>query len=49
MVTSQEIIENTFYISLLNETLERKLTINPEDYLDYSKTPPLPSLDGEKI
>lgn len=48
MVTSQEIIENTFYISLLNETLERKLTINPEDYLDYSKTPPLPSLDGER-
>nr|DAE96661.1 MAG TPA: hypothetical protein [Caudoviricetes sp.] len=48
MVTSQEIIENTFYISLLNETLERNLTINPEDYLDYNKTPPLPSLDGER-
>lgn len=48
MVTSQEIIENTFYISLLNETLERNLTINPEDYLDYNKTPPLPSLYGER-
>ena len=48
MVTSQEIIENTFYISILNETLERNLTINPEDYLDYNKTPPLPSLDGER-
>lgn len=48
MVTSQEIIENTFYISLLNETLKRGLTINPEDYLDYSKKPPAPSLEGER-
>lgn len=33
MVALEEIIERTFYISLLNETLNRGLTINPDDYL----------------
>lgn len=33
MVTLQEVIERTFYISLLDETLRRGLTINPDDYL----------------
>lgn len=33
MVTLQEIVERTFYISLLHETLRRGLTINPDDYL----------------
>ena len=33
MVTSQEIVERSFYISLLHQALIRGLTINPEDYL----------------
>ena len=33
MVTVQEIVERTFYISLLHQTLVRGLTINPDDYL----------------
>lgn len=33
MVTVQEVIERTFYISLLHEMLTRGLTINPDDYL----------------
>ena len=33
MVTSEEIIERSFYISLLYETLKKGLTINPDDYL----------------
>lgn len=33
MVTVQEIVERTFYISLLHQTLIRGLTINPDDYL----------------
>ncbi|MCM1438799.1 MAG: hypothetical protein NC131_06260 [Roseburia sp.] len=33
MVTSEEIIERSFYIALLHETLKRGLTINPDDYL----------------
>lgn len=33
MVTSQEIVERSFYISLLHQTLIRGLTINPENYL----------------
>lgn len=33
MVTLEEIIERTFYISLLHETLKLGLTINPDDYL----------------
>ena len=34
MVTLQEVIERTFYICLLHETLKRGLTINPDDYLE---------------
>lgn len=33
MVTSEEIIERSFYIALLHETLKRGMTINPDDYL----------------
>ena len=33
MVTLEEVIERSFYISLLHETLKRGLTINPDDYL----------------
>lgn len=33
MVNLQEIVERTFYISLLHEALKRDLTINPDDYL----------------
>lgn len=33
MVNLEEIIERSFYIALLHETLKRGLTINPEDYL----------------
>lgn len=33
MVKSEEIIERTFYISLLCEALNNGLTINPDDYL----------------
>lgn len=33
MVTSEEIIERTFYVSLLHEAINKGLTINPEDYL----------------
>lgn len=33
MVTSQEIVERSFYISLLHQALIRGLTINPENYL----------------
>lgn len=36
MVNSEEIIERTFYISLLNTLLKSKLTINPDDYLPLS-------------
>lgn len=34
MVTVQEVIERSFYIALLHETLKRGLTINPDDYLE---------------
>lgn len=47
MIDSQEIIEQTFYICLLRETLDRGLTINPLDYLDISTVPPKPTVDGE--
>lgn len=47
MIDSQEIIEQTFYICLLRETLDRGLTINPLDYLDMSTVPPKPTVDGE--
>lgn len=33
MVNLEEIIERSFYISLLHETLKRGLTINPDEYL----------------
>lgn len=33
MITVQEIVERTFYISLLHELLKRKLTIDPDKYL----------------
>ena len=33
MVTLEEVIERSFYISLLHETLKRGLTLNPDDYL----------------
>ena len=33
MVNSEEIIERTFYISLLYEAINKGLTINPDDYL----------------
>lgn len=48
MIESQEIIERTFYIALLNETLKRGLTINPTDYLDMNNNPPTPTLEGER-
>lgn len=47
MIDSQEIIEQTFYVCLLRETLDRGLTINPLDYLDMSTVPPKPTVDGE--
>lgn len=47
MIDSQEIIEQTFYICLLRETLNRGLTINPLDYLDMSTVPPKPTVEGE--
>nr|DAW04832.1 MAG TPA: hypothetical protein [Caudoviricetes sp.] len=48
MIESQEIVERTFYIALLNETIKRGLTINPTDYLDMTKNPPIPTLEGER-
>lgn len=36
MVKSEEIVERTFYISLLNTLLKANLTINPDDYLPLS-------------
>lgn len=33
MVNLEEIIERSFYISLLHETLKRGLTLNPDEYL----------------
>lgn len=49
MITIQEVIERSFYIALLHETLKRGLTINPEDYLE--KIPgydlPVPTDDSE--
>lgn len=48
MIESQEIVERTFYIALLSETLKRGLTINPTDYLDITKNPPIPTLEGER-
>lgn len=36
MVNSEEIVERTFYISLLNSALKRGLTLNPNDYLPLS-------------
>lgn len=38
MVNSEEIVERTFYISLLSTMLEMGLTLNPEDYLPVSQT-----------
>lgn len=36
MVNSQEIVERTFYISLLSVALKMNMTLNPEDYLPLS-------------
>lgn len=36
MVKSEEIIERTFYVSLLKTLLQAKLTINPDDFLPLS-------------
>lgn len=36
MVKSEEIIERTFYVSLLNTLLRANLTINPDNYLPLS-------------
>lgn len=36
MVNSEEVVERTFYISLLNVLLKNGLTLNPEDYLPLS-------------
>lgn len=33
MVNSEEIVERTFYISLLSTMLEMGLTLNPEDFI----------------
>lgn len=37
MVQAQEIIERTFYISLLNTALKLGVTLNPDDYLPLSE------------
>lgn len=48
IITTQEIIERTFYISLLHETLKRGLTLNPEDYLiEVPGDLPTPTADTE--
>lgn len=36
MVNSEEIVERTFYVSLLNVMLKMGVTINPDDYLPLS-------------
>lgn len=36
MVKSEEIVERTFYVSLLKTLLQAELTINPDDYLPLS-------------
>lgn len=36
MVNSEEVVERTFYISILNVALRRGLTLNPDDYLPLS-------------
>lgn len=49
MVTTQEIIERSFYIALLHETLTRGLTINPDDYLELVEgfDVPVPTTESE--
>ena len=37
MINSEEIVERTFYISLLSTMLEMGLTLNPEDFLPLSQ------------
>lgn len=37
MVNSEEIIERSFYISLLNTALKMGITLNPEEYLPLSE------------
>lgn len=37
MVNSEEIVERTFYISLLSTLLKQGLTVNPDDYLPLSR------------
>lgn len=36
MVQSEEIVERTFYASLLNTAIKMGYTINPDDYLPAS-------------
>lgn len=48
LFTLQEIIERTFYITLLHETLKRGLTLNPDDYLiDRGESVLSPSAETE--
>lgn len=48
LFTLQEIIERTFYITLLHETLKRGLTLNPDDYLiDSGESVLSPSAETE--
>ena len=37
MVNTEEIVERTFYICLLQTALKKGLTLNPEDYLPLSQ------------
>jgi len=48
MVTVQEIIERTFYISLWWEAYRRGLTINPEDYLVKQGDLLVPTVETER-
>lgn len=45
MVTSEEIIERSFYISLLYETMNKGLTINPDDYLIDKEGKKVPTVE----
>ena len=49
MVNSQEIVERTFYICLLNVLLEKKMGLNPEDYLPLSQGYPRHGRQQQRI
>ena len=49
LFTLHEIIERTFYIALLHETLKRGLTLNPEDYLVDIPGESVPSPTAETL